>query len=320
MRVDKLYMYLKETLGLQISSENWDIPSSLPMFLRNAADYYLCCCDDIKFLIACTNDDRSLPEFKRIPTQLARYVDLPVVLASAGIDPRQRRALVSQGIPFVVPGKQTYLPFLALVAAKETKRRSYGGSISARAQAVVVTLIANPEIVTAEALREVTKMSASSITRAMDELAERGLIERGKNGRNVTLAFDHSDNALLHRAMSLLSSPVVRLFFTVSDTLTASLPDAGESALSKCSMLGLPRIAQKAVSKSDSAKFTFKEVLEGELEDAQTVQIQVWKYDPLVAGLATIDGVSLALSLVPEDDERIFGQLNELFNEENLWH
>jgi DNA-binding MarR family transcriptional regulator len=163
-------------------------------------------------------------------------------------------------------------------------------------------------------------MSASSITRAVDELSGRGLIERGKDGRNVTLAYDHTGNNLLHRAMPLLSSPVVRLLFAVSDAVTASLPDAGESALSKRSMLGPPRIAQKAVSKSDLAELSFKEVLEGEIEDAQTVQIQVWSYNPLVAGLATMDNVSLALSLVPEDDERIFGQLNELFNNENLWH
>jgi DNA-binding MarR family transcriptional regulator len=318
--MDKFESYLKDTLGLQISVASWDTPASLPMFLRNAVDYSVCCCNGISFLVAHTKGEKSLPELKRIPSQLARYADLQVVLASDEIDPRQRKALVSQGIPFVVPGRQAYLPFLALVAAAEVKRRSYEGHISARAQAALVTLIANPDINTAEALREMTKMSASTITRVIDELAQRGLIERGKDGRNVTIAFDKTNNALLHRAMPLLSSPVTRLLYAESNTLTTSLPDAGESALSKRSMLGRPRIAQKAVSKNALAELPFNEVLEGELEDSKTVQIQVWGYEPLVAGLAIIDDVSLALSLAPEDDERIFGQLNDLFNEENLWH
>jgi DNA-binding MarR family transcriptional regulator len=318
--MDKLDSYLKDTLGLQISSEKWELPSSLPMFLRNAADYSLCLSNGIEFLVAQPIGESTLPELKRIPHQLARYTDLRIVLVSDEIDSRQRKALVSQGISFVVPGKQVYLPFLALVVTAETNRRSYDGPISARAQAAFVTLIANPGIDTAATLLEITKMSASNITRAVDELAQRELIERGKHGRKVTIAFDNSGNALLRRAMPLLSSPVVRSFYAASDFVTAKLPDAGESALAKRSLLVSPRIVQKAVFKNELTEFSFAEVLEGELHDSKTVQIQVWSYAPLVARFATIDDVSLALSLVPEDDERIFGQLNELFNEEDLWH
>jgi hypothetical protein len=320
VHITELISYLQDTLGLQVSVSKWGTPSSMPIFLTNAAEYYLCRCDGIDFVAACTKCGNSLPELKRVSTQLARHTSLPITLVSEDIDPRQRKALISQGIAFVVPGRQAYLPFLALVASTEAERRSYGGALSARAQAAFVTLIANPDITTAQTLRETSGMSASSITRAVAELAHHELIQHGKDGRNVTIDYDTIKNALLRRAMPLLTSPVTRTFFVFSDAAAANLPDAGESALATRSMLNPPRIAQKAVARHDLRSLTFREVLEGEFDDSETIQIQAWSYDPLVADLGKIDKVSLALSLAPEDDERIFEQLNELFNEEDLWH
>ena len=84
-------------------------------------------------------------------------------------------------------------------------------------------------------------------------------------------------------------------------------------------MLAAPRIEHRAISRKAFKNLTFDEVLPGEVPDTETVQIQVWIYDPLVAGADSVDDVSLALTLVGEEDERVIGQLNALFEEE-LWH
>ncbi len=84
-------------------------------------------------------------------------------------------------------------------------------------------------------------------------------------------------------------------------------------------MIGAPSIEQRAVFRKDLGGSEFEEVQEGELPDMEVSQIQIWSYDPLVAGRKEIDDVSLALSLVGENDERINGQLDALFNEEDLW-
>ena len=84
-------------------------------------------------------------------------------------------------------------------------------------------------------------------------------------------------------------------------------------------MLAVPAIVCKAVSKKGLKNLAFTEVLEGEIDDNDTIELQVWRYEPLVAGGKTIDNVSLALSLASMEDERIEKELNVLFNKENLW-
>lgn len=311
--------YLDEALGLKATYAAWDIPAEMPIFLKKAADYYLCSCAGVDFVAAAAKGGETLPELKRIASQSQRYSSLPVAIVSRAIDPRQRRALVRQGVPFAVPYKHVYLPFLALVAKAELVRRSYAEKLTPRTQAALVTLITRPEIASAQELREVTGMSAPTMSRVVDELSQHGLVERGKDGRSVVIAYDRGENALLRRAMPLLCSPVARTVFARKDDALGALPLAGESALAARSMLGAPRIEQRAVSKVAAAGLEFEEVLEGELPDAATVELEIWSYDPLIAGGAEIDDVSLAASLVSLGDERISIELNRLFGEDGLW-
>ena len=109
--------------------------------------------------------------------------------------------------------------------------------------------------------------------------------------------------------MPYLTTPAVRRIFARKSAVFETLPDAGDSALASRSMLAYPAVAQKAVSKNAVKSLVFDEVLEGELDNAEMIELQIWSYDPLVAGLDVVDNVSL-ISLVEEQDERIFGELN----------
>lgn len=311
--------YLEGALGLKVTSEEWDATSAVPLFLSAAADYALCRCDGVEFLAAIPKGEQSLPALKRIPAQMARFTSLPVVLVSGSIDPRQRRALASQGIAFCTPGRQAYLPFLALAAETAAERRSYGGMLTPRGQAALVTIVANPDIASTKELRGISGMSASTASRAIDELAQLGLIVRGKDGRDVVFGYDRGRNGLLRKAAPMLSSPVLRTAFARRNPALDALPDAGETALSGRSMLAPPPIAQKAASRAQATALAFDEVLEGELPDAETVELQIWSYDPLVAGLGRVDDVSLGASLTGTGDERIEIEMDGLFGEEDLW-
>lgn len=126
-------------------------------------------------------------------------------------------------------------------------------------------------------------------------------------------------NELLKEAMPYLKSPIYRVIYAEKNHLSDTLPLAGVSALAERTMIGEPIVEQRAVSRKTFAGLKLDDVQEGELPDSGTVQVQIWSYEPLVAGRQWIDKVSLALSLVEEDDERINGQLDVLFDEENLW-
>lgn len=309
--------YLKEEMGLAVADCKWDGAADLPLFLAKAARYLMCVCNGVSFVAAMVDQEASLPELKRIASQVSTRAGMPVALV-AQIDARQRKALVSQGIPFVVPGRQAFLPMLGFTASSGHEPPPLSTLLAPGAQAILVTLIANPGIRTSEDLMKVTGMPSSSVSRSLDDLARRALVEKSKEGREVIIGHDENRNGLVKSAMGCLRNPAARVIYARRNERTSLLPLAGESALAERSMLMAPKTDQRAVSKRTLKEHNFEEVQLGELPDKETVQIQVWSYEPLVAGGRAVDDVSLALTLVEEGDERIIGQLNALFEEE-LW-
>ena len=309
--------YLKEEMGLLVVEREWPEAVDLPLYLAKAASYRLCSCNGVDFISATIGQSASLPDLKRIASQVSARTGLPVALV-AQIDARQRKALVSQGIPFVVPGRQAFLPMLGFAASKKGDPLPLAKALAPSTQAALVALIANPELRTSEGLMEITGMPSSSVSRALDDLARRGLIGKSKEGRKVVIDRSGNKNDLVKSAFEYLRNPIVRIVYARKDPQTKPLPLAGESALSEHSMLAAPHVEQRAASRKAFKNLVFEEVQLGELRDEETAQIQVWAYDPLVAGGDAVDDVSLALTLVGEGDERVIGQLNALFEEE-LW-
>ena len=189
--MDELRKYLNETLGLKIEYGEWLPDANLPLFLSRSASYARCVFEGIAFVAAKMENEDGLPDIKRVHNQLGRYTDLPVVIVSETLDARQRKALVVQGVPFVVPGVQAFLPFLAFAAtSREPRRYRRGGRLSSRAQAAFVTLVAHPEVESAAELREVAGLTPSDASRALAELDEQGLVVRSKSGRSMPLAWE----------------------------------------------------------------------------------------------------------------------------------
>lgn len=318
--MDKLRKYLNETLGLKIEYGEWLPDANLPLFLSRSASYARCVFEGIAFVAAKMENEDGLPDIKRVHNQLGRYTDLPVVIVSETLDARQRKALVVQGVPFVVPGVQAFLPFLAFAAtSREPRRYRRGGRLSSRAQAAFVTLVAHPEVESAAELREVAGLTPSDASRALAELDEQGLVVRSKSGRSMLLERERDSGKLLRAAKPLLSSPVSGILHVERNAALNALPDAGETALAVRSMLAVPPIRRKAVSRKRLKDLSFSEVLIGEIDDNDTIELQVWTYEPLVTGGKDIDDVSLALSLADSGDERVEKELNSLFDEEDLW-
>ena len=309
--MDELRKYLNETLGLKIEYGEWLPDANLPLFLSRSASYARCVFEGIAFVAAKMENEDGLPDIKRVHNQLGRYTDL---------DARQRKALVVQGVPFVVPGVQAFLPFLAFAAtSREPRRYRRGGRLSSRAQAAFVTLVAHPEVESAAELREVAGLTPSDASRALAELDEQGLVVRSKSGRSMLLERERDSGKLLRAAKPLLSSPVSGILHVERNAALNALPDAGETALAVRSMLAVPPIRRKAVSRKRLKDLSFSEVLIGEIDDNDTIELQVWTYEPLVTGGKDIDDVSLALSLADSGDERVEKELNSLFDEEDLW-
>ena len=313
--------YLADVLGLKATCSIWPDANNLPLFLKSNMQVLLMETAWGPFLLARV-DAPSLPDTKRVYTQLSKRASLPIVMSVPYADARQRKALLAQGIPFVCAGKQAFLPFLGLASTEWGNRKASvcrQQKMSAGAQQAAIWGALRKTAYTPAELRAATGMSASRASEAVSELVERGLAERTKSGRSVTITGVSLDE-LLEEHMAELRTPVERMLLVKCCGATSSLPDAGETALSGKTMRGLPRIDQKAASRAMRKTLYTHEVLEGEVPDEQTVEVQFWRYGPLFAESKEVDIISLALSLAAKKDERIDAEIDELFGRVYAWH
>lgn len=314
--------YLKNALGIEPQEREWQEAVALPLYLKSNLDISMVDDSGTAFLLARLKDEISLPGMKQAYAQLLQRTELPVVLSVPYANARQRRALVSQSIPFVCAGRQAYLPFLGMASTEWGKAKlelPKKEKLSPKAQqAAIWGAIVNKPYSLSE-LRLVTGMSASQASEATEELERFRLASRTKSGRSISVSPISADD-LLDNSMALFSSPVVKTIAVRRVASTDSLPDAGETALAQRTSLNAPLVRQKAVARSAAKDLERHQVLEGELPDEETLGIQIWKYPPVFKGKTSIDDISLSLSLADNGDERVESEINSLFGKEYPWH
>lgn len=310
--------YLQEALGFSAKAKTWPGSAHLPLHLRSievrAVD-----ANGFSFLLASLPAGVGLPEAKRVYSQLSLRAEVPVAVSFPDADARQRKALIAQGIPFVCPGRQAFLPFIGMAYTERSRVRSHNRAtkMSPNAQAAAIWGAAQ-ELYRPDDLCRALGITASRASEAITELVDRGLARRERCERRVVV-FPVTVDLLLSDHMAELVSPVSKVIFARKTPQVDCLADAGETALATRSMLAAPGMEQKAVLRSAWRELRDLEVADGELPDSETAMIQVWRYTPVFADSPCVDDISLALSLAAIDDERIQLELDRMFGKEYPW-
>lgn len=235
---------------------------------------------------------------------------LPILVMDT-ITPANRHRFIQRHIAFIVPGTQLFVPQLAL----DLREYFAGGQaaprdiLSAPAQMLVLACFNGFDLdsETATTLRNRYGYSAMTMSRVLDELEGRELIETHQMGRHRVIAMPLKGKKLWKRARPLLASPVKqRRQVPVSNVVEYTLL-AGESALARLTDLGSPRRETLAIGARDW-QFV-REQLDVDRTprwDEQSYDLQIWTYDPRAVshGRDTVDPVSLWLSLPELADER----------------
>lgn len=317
--MDEALAYLKESLGITGEAEVWSGIQELPLFLRASTKIWLVHLIGCDFLLI-RSEGSDLPSIKRAYRQMCLRVQVPVAMCVPAADARQRKTLAAHGIPFICPHKQVFLPFLGMASREwgQGRTRPLSEKLSSRAQRAAIWGVLTQSPYTLADLREATGMNAPHASATVGELVDRGLAMKERRGRRLYVTPIDSD-ALLAEHMELLSSPVLRTMLVRKTPQVEALPDAGETALAARGMLAAPRVAEKAAPRSAVSLLKEDEVLDGELPNDHMVRVQIWRYAPLFTGREGVDLISLALSFVDTDDERIWGEVQTLFGRGYQW-
>lgn len=318
-KVNHLAEYVRKTLGVPAEVHSWTDTNRFPPFIRHAYEFAELRGIGAPCLLFL---DRSREEQSPIAVRkhldlLRAFSELEPVYVRERMTPYNRKRLIEQQIPYIVPGSQLYLPMRAIDlrerfrAPRETRRR-----LRPAAQALLLDWLLRRDPEQSIAAHELTGRlgyTAMTLSRAFDEIEDAGLGETATIGRERRLQLVAPRKALWDLAQPVLSTPVSGRKFIQSIDL---LPDmrAGLSALAAYSMLAPPPYPVVAMSAVNWSTFQLKhQIFPVPYMDRGAVEVEIWSYPPerfAVAGL--VDRLSLYLSLKEEKDERIETSLGEM--------
>lgn len=265
------------------------------------------------------------------PVDIAKHIgivhkatDAIVVFATPAISAYNRSRLIGQGVPFVVPGNQLYMPDLAIDLREHFRayRQREADGITPAGQVVLFhrLLHADSDLTTPSLLARRLNYSAMSIGRAFDDLAIHGLAETVKHGKERHIHFKVEGQRLLEAAKPLLRSPVRALKFVRGNVIGSPLLEAGETALARLTDLARPRIDTFAVAASNWKTLSHTHgLIEVDRHEAECV-IETWSYDPAaLSDKDFVDALSLYAQFHDHGDERVAMAAEQLLEEGLPW-
>lgn len=314
--------YLQEVLGIEAPGvKPWARSNELPYFLRDAFQFseLVLLGQPVVLAMAHADAKQSLSEVRIWLGKVTALAGHPAVFVTDALASYERRRLIEQKVPFIVPGNQLYLPDLGLDLREYFRQRTPATeALSPSAQAMLITaLLSQPWQSDWQPSKVAVALGYTPMTlsRAVKELTAAGLATAYTVGRSRWLRMELPPEQAWERAKPALRTPVRRVVWVAAHGAVAHRPSriAGLSALARYSMLTEPKWPVYAMTAADWKAATDAGVRE--LPEAETgaQEWQLWSYSPaLMPGATTVDPLSLTLSLQENADDRIQLALDEL--------
>jgi hypothetical protein len=324
---EKLREYLEQVGSGQVSLQpRPEAARELPPFLGQAYDAYVTTLfGKVYTLLLAHSTDRPTPAQAVKHIQVARQsLKCDVAFVFPAMPSFDRKRFVEKCVPFIVPGKQTFLP-MALVDFRESGGRAAevaevaNDNLSAPSQSVLLYYLQHPDAREWSLKHWADELgySQSTMTRVRSELARHELCGEVGRGRSLLLAFSEDRRALWQKVQQRLVSPVRARHHVLlhGRSVSPQLLRSGFSALADLSMLMPPSEDVFAVHSPRFSDLVGSDVLhELPAPSEESVVVERWRYNPfpLSASGERVDSLSLVLSLRDSHDERVQGALSEV--------
>ncbi len=304
--------YLKHVLGIHVEYKD-DNPKSIPNFIHTRYRLQKVTLDGKEVVFVYPKVElEAVNVIKKHMERIRRNTGVPPVLVPAHLTYRQKEYLLRDHIPFVVEGKQIYLPFMAVYLQErgDSERQTVAVMLPS-AQLLLLHYIYHGcgEMLTSDAAKNLL-FTATSISRASRQLEEMGLIRTEKRGVQKVLLSDKTPEELFAASGNYLSNPVKRTIYAPKAAIKEELLMSGYSALSEYSMMNSSAVEYYAADsvagweKASSARL--------QNSDDQCA-LELWRYDPRkLSNGKCVDRLSLALALREDRDERTGQAIDEI--------
>ena len=231
-----------------------------------------------------------------------------------------KEKMMEEGIPFVIEGKQVFLPFIGYLLSKENERElAPVHLISFFTQKMLLMAIYerwNEVKVSGVAKR--MGVSTKSASRCFDELEYLNIDVLGMKGKSRVINIPNDRKQVWQQIENVLRNPVIRRFVLREDMKLEK--KAGISALCEYSLLSDNAYPTYAVTKKElKASGVTEEKQVSELEEIGCAVLELGYFIDF-SGKGLQDPLSVVLSLTGEEqeEERIDISINEML-EEYVW-
>ncbi len=324
--LDAATAYLQETLGIQPASRPWSGAAKLPYYLQDEFELHELKAADRSILFAVSRRKKH-PTPSALRERLEKLKSLashPVVYVIGALASYERKRLIEQKVPFIVPGNQLYLPDLGIDLREYFRQpqKEAASAFSPATQALLLRALLSKSTQrewNPAAMAHEVGYTAMTVSRVVNELTSAGVATLDQRGRARWLLMDRTPAETWELIRSRLRTPIKkRVWARTPTTFDKDTPLAGLSALAYYTQLADPETPVYAVGAEwlrspgyNSAKEILEPVSGG-------CQLQAWSYAPILGGSAKIhdkiavDPLSLSLSFQGNTDERIDLALEEL--------
>jgi len=337
-QVERLTGYISQVFKPCALQGDWTGSKLLPLYLQANWVYKQLSLDGQVCLLIWDyqgEQQETAQKLKKTIATVAEQFSGPIIYGVSDTAAYNRKRLIDQGIAFVVPGKQLYLPFAALDLRESfaPSRQPTKATLGACAQQLVLLKCAGhwQDNLSAQTRADILGVSKMTVSRAYKELIGFGLAHIEGPTRLGTLVFETGGHELWQMALSYLTNPVKQQV-SISTASYDNHQDlftfeAGEWALAQQGMLSNPKRRYVAVTWADWAGIKkLTGIREIERKETEAVQVQLWRYEPgFIKGdglnlknydsPAVVDPLSLYLSLRAKTDERIQIALEDLLDQ-----
>ena len=311
--------YIEEILHVNAHISLYELPNTLPLYLRNGYDLIVLTIQNIQCLLARPKEPDNLSTLRKHCNLLKKLTDLDCVLCLEGVRVYTKEKMLAEGIPFVIAGQQIYMPFLGVVLTQNGMREIPSiKQISFCTQKLLLTAIYSSwNQTTLTEAAKVLSVSKMSVTRCFDELQALGLMLVKQEGKMRRFVWEDGRRALWETVYRFLRNPVSQQYRLSEYIELSFMKLGGLSAICHYSMLADNPYPTYAVPKNAAKGLELSKMPLIPVDENPNMVLHVLRYDLEYRNSAAIDPLTAILSLTDEEksDPRIESAIEEILED-----
>ena len=313
--------FIEKSLRRPITlADNAEIFKKLPLKFRGNYELFSVYQDSVEWIIAKPKKELRLNALRYDRSQIEKTAGLNCALYFNKLNYYTKETMLNEGIPFILEGKQVFLPFLGMLLSEKDDRRLVPvHTISFLTQKLILcALYEKWNDMNATKIAEKLGVTKMSVSRCLDEIEYLDIKILDKSVKTRKVSVNEEIRVLWEEIKPVLRNPVIARFQLAEDIRLDK--KAGISALCEFSMLSDNVYPTYAVTKGDLKDTNIKIIRQISIGEEIGCEVLELGYFIEYNGKMVQDPLSVMLSLSAEDleDERVQICIEEML-EEYVW-